>query len=80
MERIIGDLDGIAIEIQQPQRSYEPERRKYFNRNGIFAVDVQAVRFEYYKVTCFSTKDARNTQDCPVFQTKIYSRTPETGA
>lgn len=65
---VIGALDGIAVEIRQPQVCDVPDPRKYYNRKGFFGIVVQAVASADYKFTFVSATHAGSTHDSTAFQ------------
>lgn len=65
---IIGALDGIAIEIQQPSSKDVADARKYFNRKGFFALAVQAVVTADYRFTFVSATHSGSTHDSTALQ------------
>jgi DDE superfamily endonuclease len=63
-----GAIDGIAIAIRVLSPSECPNPRSFFNRNGFFAINVQAVVGADYSVLYLSAKHAGSTHDSTAFQ------------
>jgi hypothetical protein len=65
---VIGAIDGIAIAFRAPSPSECKNPRSCFNRNGFFAINVQAVVGADYSVLYLSVKHAGSPHDSTCFQ------------
>lgn len=58
----------IALRIRKPRKNDGEEARKYYNRNGFFAIFVQAMVSADYKFSFVSANHAGSTHDSTEFQ------------
>lgn len=66
---VIAALEGLGIETQKPHLCDAPDLRKFYNRNGVFAVCVQAVVKRDYRFCFVSAMHSGGTHDGTAFST-----------
>jgi DDE superfamily endonuclease len=78
---VIGAIDGIAIAIRAPSPSEWLNPRSFFQQEGFFGINVQAVVGADYSVLYLSAKQVGSTHDSTAFQStalfNVLSSLPE---